>query len=112
MYMRIIWGRTTGNGWASIESNYRELAERSVDGLTARWLIRDVNDSDSFFAITLWRDLAAIEAWESSEEFQKVFLPGIRPFMVGSRSVAVCEVVCERWMDGFPPVALAASPNR
>lgn len=101
MYMRIIWGRTSDDGWRHIESNYRSLADRDVDGLNARWLVRDDNDPDSFFGITLWEDRSFIEKWEQSDEFTKVFLPAIRPYMTGSRSLAVCSVVFAKMFTDF-----------
>ena len=96
MYMRIIWGRTTGDGWRHIESNYRALADTPIEGLKGRWLLRDDNDADSFFGITLWEDRSFIEKWEQSDDFTKVFLPAIRPYMAGSRSVAVCRIVSSK----------------
>jgi len=44
------------------------------------------------FAVTLWEDKESIERWERSSAY-KEFLEVVEPFMMGSYSVSVCEVM-------------------
>jgi heme-degrading monooxygenase HmoA len=56
---------------------------------------QDVNDPESLYTITFWDDMASVEAWEASSEYENVFVAAIRPFIVGSQSVSLCEVKVE-----------------
>lgn len=95
MYMRIYWGRTYPGAWPSIEETYRELAKVSTPGLRARFVTQDVNDVESMYTITVWDSLESVQAWEASPAYRDVFLAAIKPFLVGSHSVSLCEVKVE-----------------
>ena len=56
MIMRITWGKLYPGTWDEFERMYRSLlAGKAIQGLRGRWLVQDVNDPDSGFAVSLWR---------------------------------------------------------
>jgi heme-degrading monooxygenase HmoA len=92
MIVRIYWAKTCPGAWPSIEQKYSELNTIATPGFLGRLVTQDVNDPESLYTITFWEDLASVRAWEASAEFEKVFVPAIRPYIVGSSSVSFCEV--------------------
>jgi heme-degrading monooxygenase HmoA len=92
MHVRIYWGKVAGHAWPSIEERYRELMAAPVDGLLARFVTQDVNDQESMFTITFWKDMESIRAWESSESYAKLYLAAVSPYITGAMSVSLCEV--------------------
>lgn len=99
MHIRIYWGKIQPGAWPSIEQRYRELMNIPAQGLLGRFVTQDVNDPDSMFTITIWQDLASIEAWEASPEYRDVFLGAVAPFIIGSQSVSLCEVKVAKAVD-------------
>jgi len=70
-------------------------------GLIARLVARDVNDADNLFTITIWRDIASVEAWEASPEYRDVYLAAVKKFLIGAQTVSLAEVRVEnlsRWL--------------
>lgn len=102
MYMRIYWGRIESGTWPAVERAYRDLAAVPIPGMKARWLTQDTADPDSLYTVTLWDSAAAVEAWEGSDEYRDVFMARLRPFLVGSQAVSLCEV---KIAIGGPPAA-------
>ena len=92
MYMRIYWGRTQPGAWPDIEAKYRELNKIPIPGLEARWVTQDTNDPDSMFTVTLWRDIESVRAWETSPAYRETFWAAIKPFLIGSHTVSLCQV--------------------
>jgi heme-degrading monooxygenase HmoA len=92
MFMRITWAKLRPGAFEQHAAKHREL-KRDIEGLRARWLSRDVNDSDAIFAISLWQSLEAMRSWESSDFYTGVYLPALRRHMEGEHTVSVCEVV-------------------
>jgi heme-degrading monooxygenase HmoA len=107
MYVRIYWGRVYPDAWPSVEEKYRTLTSIDTPGLRGRLVTRDVNDPESMFTITLWDSIESVHAWESSQAYRDIFLPAIRPFLVGSHSVSLCEVRVEN-LVGLLPIRLEA----
>jgi heme-degrading monooxygenase HmoA len=56
-----------------------------------------MRDLDSMYTITIWSDVASVQAWESSPEYTGVFLAAVKPFIEGSQSVSICEVVASQF---------------
>jgi heme-degrading monooxygenase HmoA len=95
MIVRIYWAKTYPGAWPLIEKEYRKLNEIPTPGFRGRLVTQDVNDAESMYTITFWDDLASVQAWEASSEFEKVFVAAIRPHVVGSQSISLCEVKVE-----------------
>jgi heme-degrading monooxygenase HmoA len=92
MYVRIYWGKIYPGAWEAIEERYRALMAIDAPGLLGRLVTRDVNDPESMFTITLWRDLESVRAWEDSPAYADIFAAALSPFIVGAQSVSLCEV--------------------
>jgi heme-degrading monooxygenase HmoA len=108
MFVRIYWGKIHPGSWPSIEAKYRELMAIPAKGLRARLVTQDVNDPESMFTITMWDNRESVEAWEASRDYREVFLAAVKPFIIGSQSVSLCEVKVAN-LDGLLPVVQHAS---
>jgi heme-degrading monooxygenase HmoA len=101
MYVRIYWGRLHPGSWRAVEDRYRALMLIDTPGLIARLVTRDVNDPDNLFTITIWKDIASVEAWEASPEYRDVYLAAVKNFLIGTQPVSLAEVRVEnlsRWL--------------
>jgi heme-degrading monooxygenase HmoA len=91
MFMRMAWFKVRPGRWTEYETRYKE-SMRPSPGLKGRWLSRDNQEPDAAYVVSLWDSLEAIQAWENSDHFDKVFLPSIQPLLEVGLTVAVCEV--------------------
>jgi heme-degrading monooxygenase HmoA len=103
MYMRIIWGRIRTGQWDRYEAAYKEifLAKKPViEGLKGRWLVRDVNDPNAGYSVSVWKSVEAMNKYESGEFFRTVVKPALQPYFVDDFTTAHCEVrVIEEFTD-------------
>ena len=89
MLMRIIHGKLKPGSWDAYEAAYKEAVAQAgeIPGLRARWLMRDVEDPDSGYTLSLWENEAALQQYESSKVLQTTFLPKLQPFFSGEYSI-------------------------
>ena len=99
--MRITWGKVRPGLWASFEELYARIAEPTTPGLVGRQLVRDVVDTDAFFAVSVWETREAIGAWEASEQYRERFINPLDPFMLGTYSVSIGDI---RYSSNWPPL--------
>jgi heme-degrading monooxygenase HmoA len=94
MLMRIIHGKLKPGSWDAYEAAYKEAVAQAgeIPGLRARWLMRDVDDPDSGYTLSLWESEAALRRYESSKLLQTTFLPKLQPYFSGDYSIKHCEV--------------------
>ncbi len=95
MYMRIIWGRIRPGQWDRYETAYKKvfLADNpAIDGLKGRWLVRDVNDADSGYSVSLWESSEKMRKYESGDFFRTEVKPALQPFFVDDFTTDHCEV--------------------
>jgi heme-degrading monooxygenase HmoA len=93
MFMRIGWGRVKPGQWDAYQAEYEALHEgRAIPGRIASYLVQDVAHADSGFVVTLWRDVADIEAYDKSDG-RKAMMEGLEQFFTGQYSVQLCRVV-------------------
>ena len=94
MLMRIIHGKLKPGSWNAYEAAYKEAVAEAgeIAGLRARWLMRDVDDPDSGYTLSLWESEAALQRYENSKLLQTTFLPKLQPFFSGEYSIKHCEV--------------------
>ena len=98
MVMRITWGRLRGGTWNEFERSYRaNIQGKTVKGLRGRLLVQDSGDKDTGFAMSLWENLADMEAYETSKLYEEL-MAKFQPFFVGEYKTHRCEVKC---MDRF-----------
>jgi heme-degrading monooxygenase HmoA len=94
MYMRIAWVQVEPGQAANYENAFRNVA--SAGNMRAIWLTNSHDNSDSYFIVTLWDSLEAIQKWEESSDYKERFSPALRPYILGNYSVSVCEVKYSR----------------
>jgi heme-degrading monooxygenase HmoA len=90
--MRISWGRIYPGQWTAFERAFQVAANRPVQGLVSRWLVRATDDPDAVFGVTLWKGRDDIEKWLNSVEYKHEFQARLSPHFVGSFSTSICEV--------------------
>lgn len=94
MYTRISWGKVTPGSWDKFEAAYREVIARApkVDGLRGRWLLRDMNDPDAGFSISVWESQEKMKDYENSDFLERVINPSLGVFFAGEYNTRHCEV--------------------
>ena len=95
MHMRIVWGRILPGQWDGFEAAYKASAMRGeVKQKIAQWLVRDQNDRDAGYSISLWdsdEDMRAF--WDSPKRTEAMAV--IQPFFVNQCTTTNCEVKFE-----------------
>ena len=86
-------GAPFNNRLADAARGHRDAG--ATPGFLVCLVTQDVNDPESLYTFTCWEDIASLRAWESSDEFEKVFVAAIRPYIIGSSSVSLYEVKVE-----------------
>ena len=102
MQMRIIWGRIRSGQWDRYEAAYKKLfleKKPAIEGLEARWLVRDVNDADAGYSVSVWSSAEAMKRYESSDFFRNEVRPALQPFFVDDFKTSHCDV---RVSEQFP----------
>jgi heme-degrading monooxygenase HmoA len=95
MIMRMTWGKLRPGSWDNFEKTYRATVAakgQEIKGLKGRWLLQDSQDKDTGFAVSLWENMADMQAYEQSDVYQKEFLPALQPFFVGDYKTYRTEV--------------------
>lgn len=93
MFMRLTVGRTKSGSWQDFETAYRSHIERNAaPGLRARWLVRSLSDSNTFFTISLWNTVAEMESYERSDAVRRQILRHVAPHLSGISTAHHCEV--------------------
>ena len=108
MFLRLYWSRIRPGSWEAVRDRYVELGRTDVPGRIARWVTQDTNDPDSVITVTLWQSQADIQAWEASTQYERS-VGSMRPYLVGSQTVSLCEVMLEHPPGLLDAVREAAS---
>ena len=94
MIMRINWGRIKDGTWSEYEQAFRNTAVArggETKGLMGRWLVRDIEDGNAGFSVSLWDSKEDVQAYEQSGPRQEI-LAALQPFYVDDFSTHLCEV--------------------
>jgi len=94
MVIRVTWGKLRAGTWDEFERTYRAnvlVKGKSITGLRGRWLAQDSQDRDTGFAVSLWDNLADMQAYEQSALYREIMAP-LQPFFVGEYRTYRCEV--------------------
>jgi heme-degrading monooxygenase HmoA len=94
MVIRITWGKLRPGVWGEFERTYREnvlTKGKNLKGLRGRWLAQDAADKDTGFAVSLWDNLADMQAYEQSALYREIMGP-LQPFFVGEYKTSRCDV--------------------
>lgn len=91
--LRITRGKIRPGTWDQFEAALREALARvgDVPGLVSRSLVRNMDDPDEGYAISIWENIEAIRHYESSE-LAKTVTPMIQSFFTGDYRSDHCEV--------------------
>ena len=95
MYMRIIWGKLRAGQWQQYEEAYKNVlrpGREHIRGLKGRWLVRNLDDPDAGYSVSLWDSEEAMARYEASEFFRRKVKPALQPFFVDDFTTAHCEV--------------------
>ncbi len=85
MIMRITWGKLHPGKWDDFEQAYKSTVAtqgKNIKGLRGRWLIRDTDDADAGFSVSLWDNEADMRTYEQSPLYQQLVTP-LQPFFIG-----------------------------
>lgn len=101
MLLRIVRGKLKPGTWIAFETAYQEAisAAGPIEGLCGRWLVQDVDDSDSGSTISLWANAEALQAYEKSDVLKTRIAAKLAPFFSGQYDVRVSRV---RFAEGDP----------
>jgi len=94
MVIRVTWGKLRAGSWDEFERTYRAnvvTKGKDIQGLRGRWLAQDSRDHDTGFAVSLWDNLADMEAYERSPLYREIMKP-LQPFFVDDYKTYRCEV--------------------
>jgi heme-degrading monooxygenase HmoA len=94
MFMRISWGRVKPGRWEEYESRYRAM----VTGLSVgplpkqRWLLRDLDNPDAGYAVSLWDNEADMRAYSQDPEVRKRIEAEFGDLFTGEYTTKLCQV--------------------
>jgi heme-degrading monooxygenase HmoA len=91
--LRITRGKIQPGTWEQFEATLHEAVEKigHVPGLVSRSLVRNIEDPNEGYAISIWESMEAIEHYERSE-LAKTVTPMIQSFFTGDYRCDHCEV--------------------
>ncbi len=93
MHMQIVWGKILPGQWDAFEAAYKKATagHGGVNGPKGRWLLRDRNDPDAGYSVSLWESEADMKAfWESPQ--RKEGMEMVQPFFANQYTVTQCDV--------------------
>ena len=91
--LRITRGKVQAGTWDQFERALRDVVKEigSVPGLVSRSLVRDINDPDEGYSLSVWENLKAVEDYEKSA-LAGIVMPMLNKFFTGDYKVDHCEV--------------------
>ena len=94
MFARISWGKIQSGKWDEFEAAFKAIVAKAgaQPGLKGRMLLRDTNDPDAGFTLSLWETEQDMRNYEGSETMKKQVLPAVEPFFIGQYSTTFVEV--------------------
>jgi heme-degrading monooxygenase HmoA len=94
MFTRISWGKIQAGKWDEFEAVFKEIIAKAggQPGLKGRMLLRDTNDPDAGFTLSLWETEQDMQNYETSETMKNLVLPAIEPFFTGEYNTTFVEV--------------------
>jgi heme-degrading monooxygenase HmoA len=94
MRMNITWGRVKEGMWSEYERLFLQSDATSLGlkGLRCRWLLRDLDDADAGFAISLWDSAEALQQFHSNTIVRDLRENQFKYLFVNEYSRHECEV--------------------
>jgi heme-degrading monooxygenase HmoA len=94
MFMRISWGKIKPGQWSEYERRFEKLAgvQTAAGGPKRRWLVRDIDDPDAGFAISVFDTEAEMRAWGADPAARERIQKEMSDLYIGDYRVRNCEV--------------------
>lgn len=94
MYMNFIWGRVKTGMWPEYERLFlqADVSTQSLPGFICRWLLRDLDDTDTGFAVSLWESEEDVGRLVSDATVRQLIEQKFTPLFIGEYSRHLCEV--------------------
>jgi heme-degrading monooxygenase HmoA len=91
MIMRVTWGKIRPGKWDDYEKLWKEHVRQTADtpGLKARWLLRDGDNPDSGYSLSLWDSAEDFDAYSTKEH---ALAGEMAECFVGQYVTTPCEV--------------------
>ena len=91
--IRITRGKVLPGTWHQFEAALHSAVEKvgHVPGLLSRSLVRNIEDPNEGYAISVWENMEAIKRYEESE-LSKIMTPMIQSYFSGDYRCDHCEV--------------------
>jgi heme-degrading monooxygenase HmoA len=94
MFMRISWGRIRSGQWEEYERRFDKLAaaQTAAGGPKRRWLVRDLDEPDAGFAISLFDTEEEMRAWSNDPAARQRTQSEMSDVYIGDYRTRQCEV--------------------
>ena len=94
MFMRISWGRIKAGQWEEYERRFDKLAaeQTALGGPRRRWLVRDLDEPDAGFAISVFDTEQELRAWANNATARQRTQTELSDLYIGEYRVRNCEV--------------------
>ncbi|MDB5597677.1 MAG: hypothetical protein JWM36_4638 [Hyphomicrobiales bacterium] len=94
MFMRITWGRIRPGQWEEYERRFERLASAQAKegGPKRRWLVRDLDDPDAGFAISVFETENEMRSWSSDPAARERTKTEMADLYIGDYRSRQCEV--------------------
>lgn len=94
MFSRISWGKIQEGQWDEFEAAFKDVVAKAGEqpGLKGRMLLRDTNDPNAGFTISLWETEQDMRNYENSDTMKDLVLPAVEPFFTGEYNTTFVEV--------------------
>lgn len=94
MFMRVSWGRIREGQWLEYEKRFKKLAKANMEhgGPSRRWLVRDLDEPDAGFAISLFETEDEMRNWANDPKARERVKQEMADLYVGDYRVRNCEV--------------------
>ena len=97
MHMNLILGRVKTGLWPEYERTFLQanIPIQELPGLVCRWLLRDMDDTDAGFALSLWETEADLNRYVSSDAIRQIREQRFKALFAEDFTRYICEVRVE-----------------
>jgi heme-degrading monooxygenase HmoA len=94
MYMNVMFGRLNAGMWSEYETVFlkADAQARDLPGLLCRWLLRDLDDADHGFTMSLWQSEADLDRYLSDATVRSLRETKFESGSIGHFFRHICEV--------------------
>lgn len=94
MFMRITWGRIRPGQWEEYERRFAKLAasQTKEGGPKRRWLVRDLDEPDAGFAISVFETESEMRSWSTDPAARERTKNEMADLYIGDYRSRQCEV--------------------